>query len=366
MNDIRAGKSLLTSSIGVAVAVALCGAAAGGSRAATRPHGASSAALSRAEVADRVLTVDNHKLKLIDLRAGEERPVAASLAFESAALSPDGTEIAANRIAVSGLELIDANTGAVKRLTRGDDRNPTWSPDGKSIAFARGSGEAPLKGQGLYIVRRNGSRLRLVKSGVVSTPAWSPDGKRIAFNTWSVRGWDGTNRQWLHTTSSLATVSPAGRYFRRLTTHLWPLARPSIDDVGPIWSPNSSSIAFQRTIGAGDSSGASVYLINANGSGLRRITPASYFAAPTGWSPDSHQLADWRSKLCSACATNGPMEAWITDLRSGTRSEVGDVASVVWSPSGKLVAFGCNAAPSGVCVVDSDGSVVGTIVDAQP
>jgi dipeptidyl aminopeptidase/acylaminoacyl peptidase len=132
------------------------------------------------------------------------------------------------------------------------------------------------------------------------------------------------------------------------------------DDQSPIWSPDGSTIAFQRTIGAGDTGGSFVYTIKPNGSGLRQVTPAGYFAEPTGWSPDSTELADWRSKICDDCSSNGPAKAWITDVASGASSAF-DYPSVMWSPSGKLVAFGCQAAPSGDCVIANDGTVLQTI-----
>jgi hypothetical protein len=61
-------------------------------------------------------------------------------------------------------------------LTYGID--PTWSPDGKQIAFARWGSTYP----GLYIMNADGSKEQLIYGASrIRSPKWSPDGKYIAF-----------------------------------------------------------------------------------------------------------------------------------------------------------------------------------------
>ena len=116
-----------------------------------------------------------------------------------------------------------------------------WSPNGRKIAFvADGAGKKGFR-SGLWIVNRNGKhRRRLAKDGF--EPDWSPNSKRIAYvtsfenhesggasggNLWVVRVKDGARRRVLHTRTEVAQ--------------------------NPAWSPSGKSIAYvELRFGAGD------------------------------------------------------------------------------------------------------------------
>ncbi len=71
--------------------------------------------------------------------------------------------------------VVDADGSNLTRLTRGMD--PTWSPDGSQIAFARWT--SPW---GIYLINGDGSNERILfSSNVARSPVWSPDGSQIAF-----------------------------------------------------------------------------------------------------------------------------------------------------------------------------------------
>jgi TolB protein len=69
----------------------------------------------------------------------------------------------------------DKLTSLTKAKRRRIDVDPAWSPDGRTIAFARQE-HGP---QTIYLTRPDGSATQRLTMG--RSPSWSPDGKKIAF-----------------------------------------------------------------------------------------------------------------------------------------------------------------------------------------
>jgi hypothetical protein len=71
-----------------------------------------------------------------------------------------------------------ADSASVTRLTPGE--RPSWSLDGRRIAFHRCSGLPVCRGPlEIHVIDADGSNERVLGPG--ANPAWSPDGFRIAF-----------------------------------------------------------------------------------------------------------------------------------------------------------------------------------------
>ena len=71
----------------------------------------------------------------------------------------------------------------IRQLTDspGEDWNPAWSPDGKSLAFASNRSGT----WNLFMMRADGTDIRQLTDspGTDLEPVWSPDGKKLAFTS---------------------------------------------------------------------------------------------------------------------------------------------------------------------------------------
>jgi dipeptidyl aminopeptidase/acylaminoacyl peptidase len=66
----------------------------------------------------------------------------------------------------------------------GQGRTPSWSPDGKRIAFESGRGSPDGKTYAIFIINRDGTGLMQVTDFALNAnhPVWSQDGKRLVFS----------------------------------------------------------------------------------------------------------------------------------------------------------------------------------------
>ena len=178
--------------------------------------------------------------------------------------SPDGRKIAFLRS--GGIFVLNSDGRGARQLTRagvpGSSR-PAWSPDGQLLLFDRG----PDGHSDVYVMNANGTGLRqLTKNrGDDYGESWAPDGRRIAFTC------DGTER------SDVCAVNADGSGLRRLTPgRVW--------NFGPAWSPDGLWVAFVGY--PRDDAFPGLYVMNSDGTGARRITPYTNDEAPT-WQPTS-------------------------------------------------------------------------------
>jgi TolB protein len=237
--------------------------------------------------------------------------------------SPDGAKLAFsrdNRVAQK-IYSVDLRTGTTKRLTRGDDPDlaPTWSPDARRLAFARFI-DLPRHRYTFDIYTLDLTSLavsRLVETpGIDDGPDWSPTGGTIAFASSSRRaqklGGPGDRVSLCKivgrpsSSSSIYAVQADGSGLRRLTSD------PVRADSGPSWSPDGKQIAF-----FGASGGRSrIYVMNADGSGLRRLTAAHLDLDPV-WSPDGKRVAFARANRRRARGIRCSTSIVVMDLAGG-------------------------------------------------
>jgi dipeptidyl aminopeptidase/acylaminoacyl peptidase len=120
-----------------------------------------------------------------------------------------------------------------RRLTHGAlAEDPSFSPDGKRIAYADGRGyaydpEAGPAQTSIYLVDTDGSHDKRLTHGDDMAPAWSPDGSRIAFLRTSA------DRK----STGLWTVDLA-------TGHETELETGAFERLPPLWSPDGRVAAY--------------------------------------------------------------------------------------------------------------------------
>jgi len=211
------------------------------------------------------------------------------------AWSPDRRRIAFSRACANGdFDVYVAGGGRLSRLTRGpqNDTWPTWSPDGRRIAFVRGDD----RNAELYVAGADGGGLRRLTHNRVSddVPAWSPDGKTILF----------TSRRTGRNT--LMTISPRGGGARSLGLHGGEAA----------WSPDGRQIAFARGVAGAARETADIYIANASGSDVRRLTHerSGVVSHHPSWAPDGSRVVFMSNR---AAPLRGS-ELWVVDVRTGT------------------------------------------------
>jgi Tol biopolymer transport system component len=200
--------------------------------------------------------------------SGAEQLTFADAAATGAAWSPDGTRIAFTRCRDScDVYVMDADGRNVRRLTHGDppgDESPTWSPDGRAIAFA--------DIDGIFAIGPGGVWSRITDGPADDAdPAWSPDGGEIAF--------DGSRGLF---NGDIYAVSVTGKGMHQLTDSA-PL------DSHPSWSPDGRSIAFMRK--ANKKAQARVFVMNANGTGQTNLGAIGDAYSTPSWSPDGQSIA---------------------------------------------------------------------------
>ncbi len=91
----------------------------------------------------------------------------------TASFSPDGATLAL-KVFARGIGLMSVSDGKVRMLTNERfDQEPTWSPDGRDIAFRRG--ESGSKAE-LYVIGKDGTGLRRLTNNATheALPVWSP------------------------------------------------------------------------------------------------------------------------------------------------------------------------------------------------
>jgi Tol biopolymer transport system component len=214
--------------------------------------------------------------------------------------SPDGRRIAFAGMTKHGVHIFVKRLGGrVWQITRGSDiwLAPTWSPDGRWIAAVRKDFEGADLYESIVAMRRDGTRKRVLYDGgqrSTMEPAWSPDGTSIAFvhNDVDIKGAD----------PNIYVVPRRGGEARRITG-------VGLQE-GPDWSPDGSLIAYSW--GYYNLSYDAVHVLRPDGTGEAPVTDAK----DPAWAPSGTRLAISRGGQIWTVKPDGSRLRRVTDIEA--------------------------------------------------
>jgi Tol biopolymer transport system component len=234
----------------------------------------------------------------------------------------------------------------LRRLADGID--PTWSPDGKQVAFVRWR-----EPRGVWIAEADGSNeWRAFDENLARWPSWSPDGSQILFSRqhggqmedaqrcffgfcftiparphWKlgIVETDGSDfyeppssdfsqaPDWSPAGDRIVYSDEQGLRVQDRAGEVSYLITHDANDTSPVWSPDGQRVAFTRR----QHDHWEVYVVDADGRNLRRLTdtplnPSGQVAnsvAPA-WSPDGQSLAFLTDRAASTTA-GGKWQIWV-------------------------------------------------------
>jgi Tol biopolymer transport system component len=265
-------------------------------------------------------------IDLMNANGSSLTPVASTLDQpRDPRLSPDGTRIAFTApVLVKSINairrhvLVMSNTGANPTdltPTSAQMDSPTWSPDKPFIVYAESDGtidgtlafspSSPTTQVSSAGLRTNG----VIING--SDPSFSPDGQKIVFTR---RGADAG--------VYVMTLDPNWVFNAEATAVTKLLGASGVVFRHPVFSPDGGKIVFSIA----DGGAPEIHVINADGSGLKRLTTSSAVDDHPSWSPDGRRIA-------FASDRTGKLQVWSMAASGGNLRQVTDLAGGATDPA---------------------------------
>ncbi len=245
----------------------------------------------------------------------------------------------------------------VKQLTHlGPDNSaswPAWSADGKQIVFNE---FPPPDGKPeIWVMDTDGANQRRVFREPLfdeNRPSFSPDGSRVVFGRCKRLVGDGD-------TCAIHTVNVDGTGLKKIVPF-------HLDDTqrSPMFSPDGKTIAFIISPDASHGFQGVTYLVDAEGSNLRRITESAPCLIRPDWSPDGTKITTFahlcnpQNETIAVMNADGSGVHYLT--KNGTKYFIGPRdRNPAFSPDGKFIVFERHAPDFetvSIYVMKADGS----------
>jgi Tol biopolymer transport system component len=245
--------------------------------------------------------------------------------------------------------VVNADGSQLRRLTNDphSDFDPAWSPGGKLIAYRHQDGMDPSAE--VYVMNADGSKAHGVSNqhGADWGPTWSPDGTNVLWNC----------QRDLPYGLRACLAAPDGGGLRVIPADIWVEY--------PAWSPDGKKIAFmsQEPDASGNDPNYNIFVMNADGTGISRLTDTQGSDGFPAWSPDGGKISfsstrsDCGNSDAPNCRTSGDIgpfhELWIMNANGSDQHRLsesfGQFSS--WSPDGRYLVFS-----PGLNVIRPDGT----------
>lgn len=217
--------------------------------------------------------------------------------------SPDGEKIAFSwydkKLKKMNIWIVDIRKKTIEKITDGeDDFFPSWSPDGKRIVY-KSKGEDQ---HNLWIIDLNNRNKKMLRNTAYTmSPSFSPDGKKILVR---------------HTKEKVY-------YFIDVETEKWEkvsvIPFPKENFYGLSISPDGKKMLFSAD--PPDKKNREIFVINSDGTNLKRLTDNDVFDTSPSWSPDGKKIVFSRTEYKDK---ERVIDIWIMDANGSNERKLTD------------------------------------------